>query len=61
MVVEEIHHDLYTKALEAVKAGKDLDAEPIFVCDICGNTVGSDAPDKCPICGAPKAKFSRVD
>jgi rubrerythrin len=60
MAVEKIHHDLYSKALESVKAGKDLPAAAIMVCDVCGNTFVGDAPDKCPICGAPKSKYSTV-
>ena len=59
--VEKIHHELYQKALEAVKAEQKLKEEPYFVCEVCGNTVGGEAPDKCPICGAPKAKFKRVE
>jgi len=59
--VEEIHHGLYGKALEAVKAGDDLPEAAIFVCGICGNTVLGEAPEKCPICGAPKARFSAID
>lgn len=32
-----------------------------FVCQVCGYTVEADeAPEKCPICGAPKEKFSAV-
>ncbi len=32
-----------------------------FVCTICGYThEGNAAPDKCPICGAPTAKFDEV-
>jgi rubrerythrin len=60
MAVEQIHHGLYSEALNAVKAGSDLPAAPIFVCGICGNTVGGAAPDKCPVCGAPKAKFGEI-
>jgi len=60
MAVEEIHHGLYSKALEAVKGGKDLPAAAIFVCGVCGNTVLGQAPDKCPVCGAPKSRFSEV-
>ena len=60
MAVEEIHHDLYTKALGAVHAGSDLPDRSILVCDICGNTVHDDAPETCPICGAPKAKFAEI-
>jgi len=58
--VEEIHHGLYTEALKAVKGGKDLPQAAIFVCGICGNTVKGKAPDKCPVCGAPKARFSEI-
>ena len=58
--VEEIHHGLYSEALKAVKAGQDLPEKPVFVCAVCGNTVYGEAPDKCPICGAPKAQFFEV-
>ncbi len=60
MAVEEIHHGLYNKALEAVRGGKDLPAAAVFVCGVCGNTVMGQAPDKCPVCGAPKSRFSEV-
>ncbi len=60
--VEQIHHDLFTEALEAVKAGKMLDNKPYYVCQVCGNTVLGE-PDymNCPICGAPLSEFKRVD
>ena len=60
LAVEKIHFDLYTNALESFKKGKDLPAQDIFVCDICGNTVYGHAPDKCPVCGAPKGRFAKV-
>jgi rubrerythrin len=60
MAVEEIHHGLYNEALNAVKGGKDLPAKAVFVCSVCGNTVHDGAPDKCPICSAPKAKFVEI-
>lgn len=60
MAVEKIHHGLYTQAIGAVKGGKDLPAAKIFVCGVCGNTVLGEAPDKCPICGAPRSKFAEV-
>ncbi|HSL92194.1 MAG TPA: rubrerythrin family protein [Candidatus Limnocylindrales bacterium] len=60
LAVEKIHHDLYSEALESLKKGKDLPPQDIFVCEVCGNTVYGHAPDKCPICGAPKAKFTKV-
>ncbi len=61
LAVEEIHHGLYSDALRSVEAGADLEARPVFVCSICGNTVYDEAPDVCPICGAKKEKFFEVD
>jgi rubrerythrin len=58
--VEKIHHDLYQKALESLEAGKEPKEEPYYVCSVCGNTVAGEAPEKCPICGAPRSKFMKV-
>jgi rubrerythrin len=60
LAVEEIHHGLYTKALEAVKAGGDLAASPIYVCPVCGNTVEGSPPETCPVCNVPGSKFFEV-
>ena len=60
MTVEKTHYGLYAEALEAIKDGKDLEAAAIYVCDICGHTALGEAPDKCPVCGAPKSKFKEV-
>jgi len=60
MAVEEIHAGLYGEALESVKAGNDLPSTAIYVCEICGNTVYGEAPDKCPICGVSKDRFVEV-
>ena len=59
--VEQIHHNLYQEALKALEAGQKLKAEPYFICQVCGNTVAGEAPEKCPVCGAPKSKFKRVE
>ena len=59
--VEKIHHELYKKALEAVEDGKDLKNGDIYVCSVCGYTHEGDAPDKCPICGAVKKAFNKVE
>ena len=58
--VEEIHYALYTAAFQAANTGKDLPAQSIYVCAICGNTVLGKAPDECPICGSPKQKFTAI-
>ncbi|MHC5076408.1 MAG: rubrerythrin family protein [Planctomycetota bacterium] len=60
LAVEEIHHGLYTQALESVKEGSDLPENKIHVCLVCGNTVYGDPPDKCPICGAASEQFKEV-
>lgn len=59
--VEKIHHRLYSKALKALEAGEGLEDEPYFVCQVCGNTVAAEAPMVCPICGAPKEQFKKID
>ena len=57
--VEEIHHGLFQKALGNLEPG--FKEEPYFVCQVCGNTVEGEAPERCPICGAPQSRFKRVD
>ena len=59
--VEKIHHRLYQKALENLEAGTQMEDEPYFVCQVCGNTVAGEAPEKCPVCGAPRSKFKQVE
>lgn len=61
LVVEEIHHGLYADALNTLNDGGDLREERMFVCGVCGNTVGGEAPDKCAVCGSPKARFFEVE
>lgn len=56
--VEEIHAGLYQKALNSLGNNEDVD---YYVCQICGNTVEGSAPDKCPICNAPKKMFKKVE
>ncbi len=57
MAAEKVHAGLYEKAKAAVEKGGDLEYFPIHVCSVCGFTVEGEAPDKCPVCGAPKEKF----
>ena len=59
--VEQIHHGLYQKASQALESGAALEDKPYFVCQFCGNTVLGEAPETCPICGAPRSKFKRVE
>ena len=56
--VEETHAALYIKALENL--GKNAETD-YYVCEICGNTAEGEAPDKCPVCGAVKKMFTKID
>lgn len=59
--VEEIHHGHFTAALKALEEGAELKEEPYYVCQICGNTVAGEAPERCPVCGAPMSQFKKID
>ncbi|MDD4889787.1 MAG: rubrerythrin family protein [Phycisphaerae bacterium] len=59
MSVERGHHRLYSEALAAVKAGKDVAVDRLFVCDQCGNTVTA-PEDICPVCGATRMHYIEV-
>ncbi|MDI6874046.1 rubrerythrin family protein [Candidatus Solincola sp.] len=56
--VEEIHAGLYQKALDNLGNNEEVD---YYVCQVCGNTVEREAPEKCPICGAPRKMFKKID
>jgi rubrerythrin len=58
MQVEVEHEGFYRQALESL--GKDKEQYDYYICPVCGHTVARGAPDKCPICGAPKDRFIRV-
>jgi len=54
---EESHRELYEQAQAAVEGGGDLDETPIQLCKFCGYLVRGEAPDKCPVCMAPRKYF----
>ena len=58
--VEQIHEGLFTKAMNALEHNKELEKVDYYVCSVCGNTVESNPPERCPICGSPKAKFFKA-
>ena len=58
--VERIHARLFSKALEALVTRKELTDTDYYVCKVCGNTVETTAPERCPICGAPKEQFEKI-
>jgi rubrerythrin len=54
---EKIHEKLYTEAKKLANDKKDVDYKKVYICPVCGYTVIGEAPEKCPVCGAPKEKF----
>jgi rubrerythrin len=56
--VEKIHAALYKKAADTLGKNEETD---YHVCPVCGNTFEGEPPDKCPICGALKKSFRKVD
>lgn len=59
--VEKVHHKLYESALGAAESGKDLEENDLYICPVCGYTHEGDPPEKCPVCGAMKKVFKKID
>lgn len=58
---EEVHARIYSKALEAVKNGTDMDVSDFYLCPVCGYIELGKVPEKCPVCGALGKVFHQVD
>jgi rubrerythrin len=56
--VEKVHANLYQKILDNLGKNEETD---YHVCQVCGMTVEGEAPDKCPVCGALKSSFKKVE
>lgn len=54
---EKEHAKLFEKALEAIKAGSDLEAESFHLCPVCGYVSLNHPPERCPICNASGKSF----
>jgi rubrerythrin len=59
--VEQIHHRLFQAALKDLEAGTAAKEVPYYVCQVCGNTVEGEAPERCPVCGAPRSRFKKIE
>lgn len=59
--VEKIHHKLFQGALKDLEAGNAGKDAPYYVCQVCGYTVEGEAPERCPVCGAPRSRFKEVE
>jgi rubrerythrin len=58
--VEQIHANLYQKALDALKNKNEPAKVDYYVCPVCGNTFEGSTPGTCPICATPKEKFMKI-
>ena len=59
MEVEKVHEQLYHRALDCLQQG--LPETDYYVCPFCGYTHEGPLDGKCPVCGAPGARFDRID
>ena len=56
--VEKVHHNLFKRALE------NPDKFPVqdyYICNACGYIVAGKPQAKCPVCGAVKKSFQKVE
>jgi rubrerythrin len=56
--VEKVHAQLYQKMLDNLDKQTMVD---VYICPVCGMTVEGEPPEKCPVCGALKKFFERID
>ncbi len=57
---EKVHAKLFSEALAAMKAGKDLSTMDVYLCPICGDVEFGEPPERCPICNAPASKYVKI-
>ena len=61
LAAEERHANLYARALEAVKAGQDVETGGVYVCPVCGNVVFGKPTAPCEICNTAAEKFFEIE
>jgi len=54
---EKIHEAMYGEAKALVENGQDRQAQPVYICPMCGYTVIGDPPAKCPVSQTASEKF----
>lgn len=55
--VEAEHANLYKRALNDLIAQRSTE---YYVCSVCGHIAEREAPNNCPICGAPMSAFEKI-
>ncbi|MFQ6013962.1 MAG: rubrerythrin family protein [Anaerolineae bacterium] len=56
---EKVHAGMYQQAKQSLEADQDLEVGDIFICEACGWTLFGEAPDRCPVCKAPRDRFRK--
>lgn len=57
---EKVHAELYKKAFQAVKDGKDIDEIGIYLCPVCGYIELGMPTENCPVCGVKPSTFVQI-
>lgn len=60
LAVEKVHEAFYREALALLESGAKEEEYDYYVCPVCGYVEKRGAPDRCPVCGTPGAKFERI-
>lgn len=55
--VEDIHAKLYKEAMNHLMEERET---TYYLCEICGYVSDGSLPNQCPVCGAPKEKFTEI-
>lgn len=58
--VEKIHEAMYREALEMLRKDEKFEDYDYYVCPVCGYVHKRGAPEKCPVCGNPGARFELI-
>jgi rubrerythrin len=58
--VEEIHAGLFKKTLQSIENNKIIPSTDYYICNVCGHTSENEAPEKCPVCGAPRNQYKEI-
>jgi rubrerythrin len=56
--VEDRHAELYKKAMNDMLSERQT---TYYVCQVCGFVAEDEAPQNCPVCGAVKGKFKKIE
>lgn len=57
---EKVHAELYRKALEAVREGRDIENGDVWLCPVCGHVELGAPAGNCPICGAQSSAYIQL-